>query len=143
MAKASSLDHATHNEKVCTFLDGADPAFKDWVITTSFYSALHYLRERVFPFNLIVAGNKIKIDNFEYYHSVCSMAKGKKSMGRHERFRELVSQKCDKGISSYYDRLLELSFTARYTDYNYPKEISDDALLKLNEIKTYCIKKKN
>lgn len=55
----SSLDHAKHNERVCNYL-GKNADFGDWVITTSFYAAMHYVRHLIVP---------IKIDEITY--NVC------------------------------------------------------------------------
>lgn len=37
-----SKEHEQHNEELCDFLI-ADGKFTDWIVTTSFYSALHYV----------------------------------------------------------------------------------------------------
>ena len=43
-----SLAHAKHNERVCNYL-GRSADFGDWVITTAFYSAMHYVRHLMVP----------------------------------------------------------------------------------------------
>ena len=43
-----SIDHAKHNESVCNYL-GRNSAFGDWVITSAFYSAMHYVRHLMIP----------------------------------------------------------------------------------------------
>lgn len=40
--------HAAHNEKACDYLLKSR-LFNDWVITTAFYSALHYVQDEIFP----------------------------------------------------------------------------------------------
>jgi hypothetical protein len=137
MAKKKSLDHAIHNESVCNYLD-KEPNFCDWVITTSFYSSLHYLTAKLFPFNHVLkkAKQSVKCEDFDQYHRL--EYHNDKSQGRHERFKCLVEKKCPTPIASHYSRLLELSYTARYTNYNYERAIVDEAKAKLEEIKNFC-----
>jgi hypothetical protein len=135
MAKQLSKQHAEHNEKACDYLHSC-ANFPDWVITTSFYSSLHYLRHKLFPFKIVVKKVPIKVEDFDHFHSV-SNATGKR-LGRHERFQKLVEDKCPKEISFNYVRLLELSNSARYTDYNYENIFVEDAKKKLNSIKAFC-----
>lgn len=40
--------HAIHNEEACDFLLSSNK-FNDWVITTAFYSALHFVQHEIFP----------------------------------------------------------------------------------------------
>jgi hypothetical protein len=42
--------HALHNEEACDYLF-ADEKFNDWVVTTAFYSALHFAHHELFPGN--------------------------------------------------------------------------------------------
>ncbi len=48
MINEDNLEYAQHNEKACKYLD-KKPEFTDWVITTAFYSALHFVRYKIFP----------------------------------------------------------------------------------------------
>ena len=40
--------HAIHNEEVCDFLL-TSKKFNDWVVTTAFYSSLHFVQFELFP----------------------------------------------------------------------------------------------
>jgi len=40
--------HAIHNEAACDFLLSGNQ-FNDWVVTTAFYAALHYVQHEIFP----------------------------------------------------------------------------------------------
>ena len=40
--------HAIHNEEACHFLL-TSKKFNDWVVTTAFYSALHFVQNELFP----------------------------------------------------------------------------------------------
>lgn len=137
MAKVKSKEHAEHNECVCEYLDKAN-AYPDWVITTAFYTSLHYLQFKLFPLKVIIGKTSIKVEDFDHYHSVLNSTK--RRLGRHERFQDLVEEKCPASIAGNYNRLLELSFTARYSNYNYEVDIVDESKSKLAEIKKYCVK---
>ena len=51
MSKNDSLNHAIHNKEACEYLS-KEPKFSDWVITTAFYSALHFIDYKIFPLDL-------------------------------------------------------------------------------------------
>ncbi|MBX7216157.1 MAG: hypothetical protein K1X90_04245 [Candidatus Kapabacteria bacterium] len=40
--------HALHNEQVCDYL-AMHGGFSDWVVTTTFYSAIHWIEDYLFP----------------------------------------------------------------------------------------------
>lgn len=48
----TNLDHATHNEEVCSHLDD-NTKYSDWIITTAFYSAMHFMKHKIFPLKII------------------------------------------------------------------------------------------
>src|SRR5690348_4477874 len=86
--KSNPLDHARHNERVCNFLDGPKDQ-PDWVVTTAFYSALHYVRHWIFPFEMEILPNKKQIfnsfdDYYQHYHSLYP------STNKHETLKKLV-----------------------------------------------------
>ena len=131
MAKQLSLDHAEHNEKACKFLN-RKPEYADWVITTAFYSALHFLRNKIFPLQITENGKKITIGDFDNYCLVKRINKGK-----HGAFANLIEEKCPD-LADHYNQLKDISWTARYNNYEYDREISNLALKRLEIIKTQC-----
>ena len=134
MSKIKSIDHAIHNEKVCNYLSKKSD-YGDWIITTAFYSALHFLRHKIFPFYMNTEdGKKIKVSEFEVYCLFCNLHKSK-----HAIFSELVEKKA-KPIAPEYNNLKDISFTARYVNYNYDRDISSLAKKQLLKIKEYCLK---
>lgn len=133
MSKKISLDHALHNEKVCKYLN-KKPENADWVITTAFYSAMHFLRDRVFPLELTENNKKIKVTDFDNYCLVKNINKGK-----HKAFSDLVEEK-EPELSDHYNHLKDISWTARYNCYEYDREVSNLALKKLEAIKSECDK---
>jgi len=132
MAK-NSLDHALHNESVCKYLN-KKPECADWVITTAFYSALHFLRSKIFPLDLIENGKKIKFTDFDSYCSTKQIAKGK-----HRTFSDLVEKEVpDPNLAVQFNWLKDMSWTARYNSYNFDRTYSNFALEKLKLIKSFC-----
>ncbi len=133
MAESKSLEHAGHNEKVCKYLD-RKPAFLDWVITTAFYSAMHYLEHKLFPLKMKNGKREIKMKNFEEYYMLYG-----KDDGRHKAFSKLVERE-HPDISDDYNKLKDISWTARYHKYQYNRTISNHAKTMLDNIKTDCLK---
>lgn len=133
MAGSKSLDHAVHNEKVCKYLN-KKPIFLDWVITTAFYSSLHYLEHKIFPLKIKNGLTEIKIKNFEEYFTLYG-----KEDGRHKAFSKLVERELP-GISDDYNKLKDISWTARYNRYQYSRPISNHAREMLKNIKLGCLK---
>ena len=62
-----SLGQARHNEKLCLFLDD-NSEYPDWVVTTSYYSAIHYVYQ-LFPLKIIIGGKTKSFENFYRYYS--------------------------------------------------------------------------
>jgi hypothetical protein len=132
MAK-NSLEHALHNESVCKYLN-KKPECADWVITTAFYSSLHFLRSKIFPLNLTENGKTITFTDFDNYCAAKQIAKGK-----HRAFSDLVEQKvADPTLAAQFNWLKDLSWTARYNSYEFDRTYSNAALEKLKLIKSFC-----
>lgn len=128
----NSLCHAEHNAKICRHLfDGEE--FTDWVITTAFYSSMHYLRHKIFPLEIIKDGRKITVNDFEEY-CIESNIKGK----RHSEMRKLVENQCEGRVSSKYNQMLDLSWTARYSKYRFSRKAAETAMKRLGEIEQYA-----
>lgn len=77
-------EHAIHNEAACDFLLSSK-RFNDWVVTTAFYSALHFIQHELFP--LINAGKSYPDLNI-YYGSV--LRKKQKGLTKHHATLQLV-----------------------------------------------------
>lgn len=127
-----SLNHAKHNESVCNYL-GKKEEFSDWVITTSFYSALHYVRYLMFP--LVMEGKKY--EDFEVYF--CENKSF--GIGRHGFQQRYVITHYPE-ISFEYGRLLEMSSKARYSNCVYTREQSKQAKDYLAAVKNFTLSKK-
>ncbi len=127
-----SIDHAKHNESVCNYL-GRNSAFGDWVITSAFYSAMHYVRHLMIP---------ATIDGHTYTDFDSLFLSQKKMMeGRHGFMKDYVVRNFSE-IGIYYCRLHDMSTTARYINYVFTREQSNMAKKYLGVIKEYVINKK-
>lgn len=122
------LGQANHNYIFCYSIfissktsNSADKQFFDWVITSAFYSSLHYVRaslsiDRDFMFYSIHFENKTleearrhRITNRNAYPSDAAA-------GRHEIIKRIV-QDTYPSISSTYNMLLDNSITSRYCQF--------------------------
>lgn len=135
--KKEALEHALHNEKVCRYLDKKE-SFSDWIITTAFYSALHFVKFKIFPLKYKTSnGKEIEITDMEMYSRVT----GIRNLSKHQMLADLVSQHLPD-ISPEYNSLKDMSWTARYAKYQYGRDISNKAKKDLEKIKVKCAPKK-
>lgn len=132
MNNKNNLDYARHNEKTCKYLD-KKPDFADWVITTAFYSALHYVRYKIFPIERQTSNAKRKFKDFEQYYQTNNPA----NLSKHALLSELVEE-FNPNIAVDYNRLKDLSWTARYNNYKFGRDVSNDAKKRLENIKQNC-----
>lgn len=133
-----SLKHASHNEEVCNYLT-LKQEYSDWIITTAFYTALHFVSYEIFPFTLkgkeqdakgIIIGSV-----FQYQHLLGLWRKS-----RHKITGDLCEKLCPE-IASDYARLYDMSANARYTNYRQPIEVANKSRAILLMIKKYVLDK--
>lgn len=129
MSLRNSIEQAEHNEKVCNYIS-AKKDFGDWVITTAFYSAIHYIRHMVLPHT----SGEFVYHDFEELFANCKRDKE----GRHG-FQLSFVRKNHDAISVDYKRLHEMSENARYNCYNVEKEQGVLAIKYLKAIKEYTL----
>ena len=126
-------EHAKHNENACHYLNQSGK-YNDWVITTAFYSALHYVQYELFPMEV---GNNL-FDSFNSYHrSLFDYIDDRPS--KHYVTIELVHTKLPN-CSKFYRWLHNECITARYSNYKVPCEKSNMAIKYLNNIKVHLTK---
>lgn len=108
--------HAQHNESACDYLFKSKK-FNDWVVTSAFYSALHYVQNEIFP---LTEGTKT-FNNFENYYSYQKSLKAD-SPNKHTMTKNLVKTYIPKA-SAFYVRLFDSCMNARYVNYDvsFPK----------------------
>lgn len=125
-----SKPHAIHNEKACELLL-SNGGFNDWVVTTAFYSSLHYTEHQIFP--LIVGATTYNSFN-EFYDSVLKSRKVSKHNGK----MSLVVSNLPCGAQ--YRWLMDACMLARYIDYTTSPDIANKAKECLDIIKSYITK---
>jgi len=126
------LNHAKHNEDACNYLIEAGN-FRDWVVTTAFYSALHYIEYELFP--LQDGGNQY--ESFPLYYRnvlVPNAIKEELEINKHEALIGLVKDKLAH-IYANYKWLHDSCMNARYNRYTVSRTISKKARISLSEIK--------
>jgi hypothetical protein len=119
--------HAQHNEEVCRILTEKGTC-NDWVVTTAFYSSLHYVQHEIFP---LTEGLR-EYNTFDNYYN--SFPFGGKRPSRHDATIDLVWDNMpDCGES--YQFLFQTCKSARYHNYKIPESVTKKALDHLDNIK--------
>lgn len=126
------IEHAKHNRKACDYLHEKGE-FPDWVITTAFYSAMHFVYAAIFPFEEV----GVKYSNFQEYFNRNKTTKDT----QHSVTLDLVQKKFDPKIAAKYKQIKDCAHTARYQDYSHPPEVVKIIRLNLKSIEEYCTKK--
>lgn len=124
-------EHAERNEALNDELI-AGGVYKDWVITTAFYSAIHYVEFKMF--STAFHFNGVEVKNLEEAHAAIDY-KNRKS--RHETRGNLVKLKLFQ-VQVQYDCLRKWSQNARYVDYKVSTTQATQAKGCLNNIKILC-----
>lgn len=121
--------HAIHNEEACNFIH-SDGKYCDWVVTTSFYAALHYVQHEIFPLTI----NGVEYDTFDKYFN--GHYQGRKNRpNKHVSTLNLVRAELGENVHQNYHWLFDLCMNARYVDYNIHKFIAEESLKRLSKIK--------
>lgn len=120
--------HGKHNKSVCNKLYLQDDHIcNDWVVTTSFYSSIHFIDHALFPCEYMGT----KFNNINEAHKFIG------SPSKHQTREYLLNKIMPKHISEY-SFLCNQSQNARYIDYNVNEAISKKAVSCLdNIIKSY------
>ena len=129
-------EHAEHNEEACDYLLQSEK-FNDWVVTTAFYSALHYVHYEIFPMTF----KGTLYENFNsYYDSCCHYIDSRPS--KHQITIELVSIRlpnCNRFLRWLYDECMN----ARYKNYKVTPQNAIMAKKHLTNIKAHLNKLTN
>src|SRR5690606_33109803 len=119
-----------HNEQLCEeLLRGGK--YPDWVVTTAFYSALHFVKHQIFPLNH--RGKNFK--TFEDYYSREERA----GVDKHTSLANLVCKNL-KGCKGAYRWLLDSSKNSRYNNYQVSPQKANQAQTMLGIVKSHCTK---
>ena len=132
------IEHAEHNEKVCKYL-AETGEFSDWVVTTAFYSAIHYVDSMLFPKQYEVPNSTGK---FKTYRSLDEYARdclrrGSTGYSLHKIRIELVDEVLPE-ISAAFRLLCDNCKTARYHNYKVDIKEANQSCITLDKIKELC-----
>lgn len=121
-------EHAIHNRELCHIIRKSNK-HHDWVVTTAFYSALHFVDLKIFPFP-ISAGQTCEDLRTAQDHL--------KTFNKHETRLEMVKLQCKLDISIAYRWLYDNSSDARYKTFRFTPTQADKAIEMLTKIENYC-----
>lgn len=132
-------DHADHNKKLCDLLLKGEPnganknKFNDWVVTTAFYSSLHFVEHHIFP----LEHGDAEYNSFaEFYNS-----RGEHERSSQHRERLKLVRKYMPTIKDHYGMLMDLCGNARYKCYKVSEEKAKKARLYLTLIEAAITRK--
>lgn len=126
-------DHANHNKSICNYLDlNTDKiACFDWIITTAFYSVIHYIDHAVFPCDY--KGNMVK--------NISDLQNLTNARNPHAARSLLVNEKLPK-LKGDYEFLSSNCHNAWYHNYIVNPAIADLAKRKLEHFALHFDKEK-
>jgi hypothetical protein len=124
------LAHAQRNEQLNDKLIAED-IYHDWIVTTAFYSAIHYIEHKLFPCTWL---SKL-VANLDEAHSAMPYSSRK---SRHETRATLVKSHL-YNLHVEYEFLRKQSQNARYVNYNVSPALAEKSKKCLTKIKTACI----
>lgn len=129
-----SVKHAKHNEDTCSYLI-KNGNFNDWVVTTAFYSALHFVQYEMFP----LTEKRVKYNSFnDYYNAV--IKKNNPRINKHKATVYMVYKRIPKAGGSYR-WLFDACMNARYINYQVSRSKAEKAKMSLDLIKSSLKKK--
>ena len=130
-----NLKHAKHNEAACNYLKQSGK-FNDWVVTTAFYSAIHFIQYELFPQHYDIPGRS-KAKNFHRFDDYYDCVKKDFNYSKHKVLQDLVEEYVPE-ISDDYQVLKDNCWNARYIDYKIENEIVELCIRALSNIKELC-----
>jgi glucose-6-phosphate isomerase len=111
---------AEHNESLADYLIGIDP-YHDWVITVSFYSAIHYFKARLFIIN----------NDSNNKHSDTSMPQNY-NKSPHSWREDLIHKSFSERIWKSFRKLRTQSEIARYLTSSLDSNLQNSKSLLMN-----------
>ncbi len=124
-----SKEQGLHNEEACNALIGLT-GFNDWVVTTAFYSALHFVDHAMFP-------RKYKNKLYRHFGEF-SRDENYQNLSRHE-FRCDIVWQFFPSIGPDFEWLFNQCMIARYRDYHVSIKDATEARESLSRIKDLCV----
>jgi len=102
--------------------------YYDWVITTAFYAAIHYVEDKILP----------KTINGIHCKSLNDVKKAYVMSGRHQARERLVFENLPLTCAAKYKWLDDQSRNSRYVTYKISKPLAEKALEYLEVIHAAC-----
>ena len=121
-------EQAKHNEELCDHLLGLKK-YNDWVVTTAFYAAIHYVEDAIFPHKV---GYK-EYPTFSHYFDGAG-SRDNKHVTKHKLVVERIPT-----AQADYKWLMDACSGARYTDYLVSDAKAKQANERLKKVRTACI----
>lgn len=133
----SAYDHASHNLKAHNFLKESGE-FKDWEVTTAFYSSMKFFEGCLFPndYPHPKTGEKIEFNSYNDYKSIFNRFIGGTP---HESMKFFVEKNTNDEIWVSYKSLYDICHSSRYKNYMIEDGNLEIARESLEEIRQYCL----
>lgn len=137
MSIPDKIPQALHNEEVCDHLLDNTTHY-DWVVTTAFYSALHFVQSKMFPLTLPHPDQNnsgtVTLNCFDiYYANFRSIVK----VSKHEATARLVTRHIPSA-SVDYRRLKDMCQSARYNNHQVSEAQAKSGRKRLKRVKAAC-----
>lgn len=137
MKRQKRLSHAKHNHDLCKEIHSKG-GYADWVITTAFYSALHFVSYRIFPIKQKDSnGNSFELKTLDEYYRFKKL-----DCGKHPALADLVFSHFPQ-ISPEYNWLMDICQKARYHNYQMSHDEGKKAIELLELIKANVVPKED
>jgi len=140
MQHLDKFSHAGHNYKVSNYLDSCGESLNDWIVTTAFYSAIHYCQIGLFPGDYYVNNDK-ELDHYTSFENFLTSFRNSSTArtyaSPHKARRWLIENQIDE-IGYEYCALSDNCHIARYKNYRINDTDKNDSLEYLEEIKNFC-----
>ena len=125
------LEHARHNKAASELL--AAHGYDDWVVTTCFYSAVHFVRYALFPrVERLSDGTVAEFETFDAYRAHF------KSGQPHDVLVTLVFKNLHD-IYKDYLWLKQACWNSRYKAYGVKRQTANEAIRRLGKIEESCL----
>lgn len=118
LTKKERKEKANHNLNTSIFLHTSEENFDDWVITTSFYSSIHFVDYLIFPVKIMSGNKKLNFTSLDgLYNYYKNNSDARRPQSKHVFRKELVILFMGSGLGGFFKTLQEECFNARYKFY--------------------------
>ena len=133
------MSHANHNKEVCEFLhNNSEKKCNDWVVTTAYYSAYHFIKSTLFP-GLRFCHDRRREYDFHSFEEYYRYYKKVNKSNRHDAIVYLTENYLSE-IADEVQFLKDSCIEARYHDYNVKDDKADESVKELRSISDFMVK---